>query len=126
MANDQVGNIEGEHQGDDQKKENDRNGQKHSNCPCTFGHFGWAMAILDFMTFYAFPPFFHKKYKKEPPYPLPYGRRGRGKWRWPMTKLRIYRGDTTEKNKKRKMTDIAKNTATVLVYLAILVGPWPF
>ena len=74
MATDQVENIEGEHHGEQQKTENDRYGQKHCNCPCIFGHFGWAMAFLDFMTSYAFL-FFHKKYKHETPYPLPYGRR---------------------------------------------------
>ena len=61
VASDKVENIEGEHHGEQQKTENDRYGQKHSNCPCIFGHLCWAMAILDFTTFASFPSFPHRE-----------------------------------------------------------------
>ena len=80
MATDKVEDIEGEHHGEQQKMENDRYGQKHCNCPCIFGHFGWAMAFLDFMTFYAFPSFFTRNIKGELPtlYLMAEGKRGGG------------------------------------------------
>ena len=66
MATDKCKNIEGGHHEEQQKTENDRYGQKHCNCPCVFGHVGWAIAFLDFMTFNAFP-FFTRHVKRNPP-----------------------------------------------------------
>ena len=87
----QMWEYRGGHHEDEQKTENDRYGQKHCNCPCIFGHFGWAMAFLDFMTSYAFPFFFTRNIKVKLPtlYLMAEGKNKKGRGRWPLTKLKI-------------------------------------
>ena len=104
MATDKVENIEGEHHEEQQKTENDSCGQKHRNCPCLFGHLCWAMAILDFMTFYPFPSYFFTENKKGTSLPFTLWQRGnvenkgggsrqganrRARWRWSQTKRKM-------------------------------------